>query len=223
MTTLAIMQPYFAPYLGYFRLLLAADCFVIYDCVQFPRRGWVHRNRLTSVSGNADWLTLALAKAPQSTPIAGLQFREDAANRFADNLQRFPALRQAQNVIPALMNSFGCFSQPVVDYLIMGLQQMAAALQLPFNVIRSSELAIDRALTGQQRIIAICKKLGATHYINSPGGRELYSLPDFSDAGICLQFLAPYQGPYTSSLERLALEPHEQLRQELTDNLRLTD
>ena len=45
-STMAIMQPYFIPYAGYFRLFAASDLFVIYDCVQFPRRGWVHRNKL---------------------------------------------------------------------------------------------------------------------------------------------------------------------------------
>jgi hypothetical protein len=44
--TIAVMQPYFIPYAGYFRLFAASDLFVIYDCVQFPRRGWVQRNRL---------------------------------------------------------------------------------------------------------------------------------------------------------------------------------
>jgi hypothetical protein len=39
MTTVAVMQPYFMPYAGYFRLFAAADVFVLFDCVQFPRRG----------------------------------------------------------------------------------------------------------------------------------------------------------------------------------------
>src|SRR5437016_2188558 len=63
--TVAIMQPYFLPYAGYFRLFAASDLFVIYDCVQFPRRGWVHRNRLTDARGLERWLTLPLEKAPQ--------------------------------------------------------------------------------------------------------------------------------------------------------------
>jgi WbqC-like protein family len=49
--TVAIMQPYFLPYAGYSRLFAATDLFVVYDCVQFPRRGWVHRNRLVNTAG----------------------------------------------------------------------------------------------------------------------------------------------------------------------------
>src|SRR5260370_23913658 len=68
------MQPYFTPYGGYFRLFAASDLFVIYDCVQFPQRGWVHRNRLVDRAGKERWLTLPLAKAPQSVLIADLRF-----------------------------------------------------------------------------------------------------------------------------------------------------
>jgi len=73
------MQPYFVPYAGYFRLFSASDLFVIYDCVQFPRRGWVHRNRLVDRTGAERWLTLPIEKAPQDVLIRELRFPPDAA------------------------------------------------------------------------------------------------------------------------------------------------
>src|SRR6188472_3168309 len=81
-TTVAIMQPYFIPYTGYFRLFAASDVFVIYDCVQFPRRGWVHRNKLIDASGAERWVTLPLVKVPQSTLIKDLEFAPDAGEQF---------------------------------------------------------------------------------------------------------------------------------------------
>ena len=42
----AIMQPYFFPYIGYFQLMKAVDCFVFYDDAQFMKGGWVNRNRI---------------------------------------------------------------------------------------------------------------------------------------------------------------------------------
>src|SRR5258707_15843607 len=89
--TVAIMQPYFFPYAGYFRLFAASDLFVIYDCVQFPRRGWVHRNRLPDALGRESWLTLRLKKAPADVLIRDLQFSEDAAQAMENDLRRFPA------------------------------------------------------------------------------------------------------------------------------------
>ena len=60
--TIAVMQPYFIPSTGYFRLLSRADTFVIYDCVQYQRRGWLHRNKLLNHKNKPQWLTLPLEK-----------------------------------------------------------------------------------------------------------------------------------------------------------------
>ena len=62
---IAIMQPYFIPYAGYFRLFQSVDLFVVYDCIQFARRGYVHRNQLPNFTDELSWITLPLAKAPQ--------------------------------------------------------------------------------------------------------------------------------------------------------------
>ena len=86
------MQPYFAPYAGYFRLAAACDVFVIYDCVQFPRRGWVHRNKLPDISGQLKWFTLPLEKAPQETAINAMRFAWDTQARIASCARRFPDL-----------------------------------------------------------------------------------------------------------------------------------
>ncbi|MET0385503.1 MAG: WbqC family protein, partial [Polyangiales bacterium] len=48
---LAIMQPYFFPYQGYFQLLAAVDKFVLYDDVAFIKNGWINRNRILSAAG----------------------------------------------------------------------------------------------------------------------------------------------------------------------------
>jgi hypothetical protein len=43
---LAIMQPYFFPYLGYFQLIHAVDKFILYDNLNYIKYGWVNRNRV---------------------------------------------------------------------------------------------------------------------------------------------------------------------------------
>src|SRR3954469_8726601 len=85
--TIAVMQPYFIPYAGYFRLFAASDLFVIYDCVQFPRRGWVHRNKLADASGVERWLTLPIAKAPRDVRIHELRFSHDAREAMAERMR----------------------------------------------------------------------------------------------------------------------------------------
>ena len=57
----AIMQPYFLPYVGYFHLINSVDEFVIYDNIQYTKKGWINRNRIL-VNGNDKILTLPLKK-----------------------------------------------------------------------------------------------------------------------------------------------------------------
>jgi hypothetical protein len=218
------MQPYFMPYAGYFRLFAAADLFVAFDCVQFPRRGWVHRNRLTLANGQADWLTLPLQKAERdSTRICDLRFREDGQATWQQALQRFPALQALATRHPALAESTVHLTHDPADYILAGMRRVARALGIERPVIRSSSLGIDPALRGQARILAILDELRANEYLNAPGGRELYDGDTFRRAGVRLLFLSTYQGAFASILERLALEDLDALRAELHANLSLEE
>jgi hypothetical protein len=209
------MQPYFLPYAGYFRLFAACDRFVIYDCVQFPRRGWVHRNQLLDREGKLQWLTLPLQHAPQSIRIADLQFAADCKARLAEAGRKFPAFEASTPLADAAKQPTG----GVVDYLMRTLSVACVQLGIKFEVIRSSTLAIDPERRGQDRILGICKALGATRYVNSPGGRELYNGADFEKAGVELRFLAPYQGAMSSILQRLHDEPADKLSTEICSQL----
>jgi hypothetical protein len=218
------MQPYFFPYLGYFRLLQAADLFVVFDCVQFPRRGWVHRNRLPGPAGTLEWLTLPLARQPRDTLIRDLAFHPDAPALWSERLARFPWLAPqpvangpgaSRSVHTRLWPLLSDLDGDVVSYLERGTRFCASALRIEVDILRSSDLGIPRNFTGQERIVAIVKELGGTHYVNAPGGRELYSGQAFAAAGLTLSFLAPYTGDESSILKRLIGEPPDSLSEEL--------
>lgn len=209
--TVAIMQPYFIPYAGYFRLLTESDLFVIYDCVQFPRRGWVHRNRLIDANGEDKWLTLPLLKAPQDILIQDLRFPEDASRILADRLRPFPLPSYDPEFRAAVMHAVLSADGAVADYIVSILRYIAGHLGLAWSVIRSSSLRVPETFRGQARIIEIVRRLGARRYINAPGGRDLYDSEAFSKAGISLDFLPPYPGPNTSILTRILTERPEAL------------
>ena len=66
---LAIMQPYFFPYIGYWQLIHAADCFVLFDDAQYMRHGWVNRNRILKPSGGWQYILVPLEKHPVTESI----------------------------------------------------------------------------------------------------------------------------------------------------------
>ena len=61
----AIMQPYFFPYIGYFQLINAVDKFIIYDDVNYINRGWINRNQVL-INGKESYITVPLKDASQN-------------------------------------------------------------------------------------------------------------------------------------------------------------
>jgi len=214
-SAVAIMQPYFIPYAGYFRLLAATDLFVIFDCVQFPRRGWVHRNRLVDASGRECWLTLPLAKASRDVRISDLSFSHNACAVWEERLRRVPLIDGLQHVAPEMATMLRDVSGTPVDYLERLLGVIVSHLGLRWHVLRSSALRVPHSIRGQERIIEIARRLGARRYINAPGGRTLYNAARFEEAGIELRFLDHYNGPSSSILRRII----EEDRQSLVDDI----
>lgn len=219
----AVMQPYFVPYAGYFRLFSAADRFIAFDCVQFPRRGWVHRNMLPDAEGRPGWLTLPLRKAEREARIADLAFREDAPATMHERMRRFPCLQARGGRTDPLVRAVEEAGGDVVDYLLRLLRLSCERLDLPFDVIRSSELGLDPALRGAARIRAAMAAVGATEYVNAPGGRGLYSGDDFARHGKALRFLPPYDGPKDSILHRLLTERPADVAAEIRGQVRLEE
>jgi hypothetical protein len=213
--TVAIMQPYFVPYAGYFRLFAASDRFVIYDCVQFPRRGWVHRNKMFGADGRQCWLTLPLAKMAHDVRIRDLSFSADAGAILQDRMRRIPVLATPRHPEPEIIESLKRVIGTPVEYLERLLHEIVSWLGLRWNTIRSSSLDLPDSLHGQDRIIEIAQRLGATRYINAPGGRALYDPERFAAAGIELRFLGHYPGPSSSILHRIL----EEDRQSLSDDI----
>jgi hypothetical protein len=213
--TVAIMQPYFFPYAGYFRLFAASDLFVIYDCVQFPRRGWVHRNRLIDAAGIERWLTLPLKKAPQSGLIRDLRFPPDAGERLAERLRPFPLGARCPESIAPLLGALTDIRGTPLDHIERLLQLTVACCGLRWRVIRSSTLNVPAEFRGQDRILEIARRLGAKRYVNAPGGRDLYDPASFDRAGIELRFLIDYPGPKASILTRMLRDDPLELAQDI--------
>lgn len=214
----AVMQPYFIPYAGYFRLFAACDVFVIFDCVQFPRRGWVHRNQLLNYQGQNQWLTLPIQKCDQATPIKDLTFTANPDHVWPQRLSYFPQITKRafeQCDLDALYHHLLFPRGSVLSYLLTLLQEICRLMKLPFSIIRSSDLAIAPDLKGQDRILEICKRFKATSYVNSPNGRDLYCAKTFQHHGIQLEFLSPYQGAALSILHRLLNHPIDEISHDI--------
>lgn len=217
----AAMQPYLYPYAGYFRLMAAADTFVILDDVQFARRGRVHRCEIPAAGGGTAWLTLPLARHSRDVAIRELAFVANARAELDARLRRLSWLKgDSPLAMRVRAHLHGPLATPCA-FVTKGLTVVADALELPARRILSSSLEIDRTLRGQARIIAVAKAVGAGTYVNSPGGRHLYDPGPFADAGIMLRFLAPYEGRFPFLLPALMTDAPDALRRDIVERCTL--
>lgn len=211
----AVMQPYFSPYAGYFRLFAAVDIFVILDCVQFPRRGWVHRNQFTKKNDSLDWLTLPIQKCSQQAVIKDLEF--DSLHKLSEFHESFAKFNLSLMMSEAEIAATFDFTVPVIDFLEKSLTASSEKLDFHPRFIRSSSFSLPRSLKGEDRILEILKLVNATQYINLSGGLNLYNYDVFRKNDIDLKILTPFLGNKTGMIERLKVTPCSEIRFEIED------
>ncbi|MDO8828428.1 WbqC family protein [Methylophaga sp.] len=187
---LAIMQPYFFPYIGYFQLISAADTFVVYDDVNFIKGGWINRNFILS-NGDKLRITLQLLGASPNQLINQIHVGNSGHKLFKTIQQSYSRANYYDDVIPLIEKILYSEETNLAAFLNFSLRQICDYLGLDRKWYLSSDLNKDNALRGQQKVLAICEELGAKQYINVPGGRALYDHGSFAEQEIQLSFLEP--------------------------------
>ena len=187
---LAVMQPYFFPYIGYFQLIAAVDLFVIYDNIKYTKKGWINRNRLLQ-NGKSVTFTLPLKGASDSLHV---RERELAADFEPDRLlnQLKGAYQRAAHFEPtfALVERIvRCGEGNLFRFLHRCIVETCTHLGIATRIRVSSDVAIDHGLMNQDKVLALCEALGANQYVNAIGGTELYSKEAFRAKGIDLKFI----------------------------------
>jgi len=130
-------------------------------------------------------------------------FRGEAQNLLVERLGRFPYLFDAPLELATLLAAIKAPTMYLVDYLVTTIVEITRLLDCSRPMIRSSSLEVPSEFRGQDRILEIARRVGATRYVNPPDGRALYDSALFREAGIELRFLSKYPGPAWSILWRL--------------------
>jgi hypothetical protein len=187
---LAIMQPYFLPYIGYFQLIQAVDCFVVYDNIKYTKKGWINRNRLLKNASDATF-TVPLKSAADTLDVIDREIAEDfnrakLLNQFRESYRRAP---QFAAVWPMLERIVMNPRTSLFHYVHDAIGEVCRYLGITTPIVVSSTVDIDHDLRGQDKVLALCEKVGARHYVNAIGGQELYAHAAFNARDIELSFL----------------------------------
>ena len=187
----AIMQPYFFPYLGYFQLINAVDRFLLYDDVQYMKGGWINRNRILQ-NGAPAWFSMPVRHAHFKLPISARTYCDPIKNGSAllstlhTAYRKAPYFRCGIQLAEAILT---CGDESVVGYNHSALLKICAYIGIQTQIELTSNAKTDQTLSAQDRVLELCKRTHATQYINAAGGRDLYSPQLFSANNIELRFI----------------------------------
>jgi hypothetical protein len=212
--TIAVMQPYLFPYLGYFQLIAAADVFVLGDDLQYVRSGWVNRNRILH-NNEARLITFPLKKDRFQLQINQRQLCDhfsDEAERLirliAESYQQAPYFAQVMPLVERLIR----FPQQNISlYAEHAIREMCAYLHIVTPIMRSSDLILGSPVDKQERIIRIAHTFEATTFITPEGGSVVYDRDHFARNRLLVRFF------------RMDPVEYRQFRQPFVANLSIID
>lgn len=187
---IAVMQPYLFPYIGYFQLLNAVDKFVVFDDVNFIKKGWINRNNIL-VNRQKYLFTVPLKDASQNrlineVEIADGDWQEKFLKTVAQSYKKAEFFDETFALIEKIVRSGESL---IAKMILQSLRLLKDALKINAEIVPSSEIYNNRELKAQDRILDICKQEKATEYVNPAGGTELYDRRIFFENGVKLFFL----------------------------------
>jgi hypothetical protein len=189
MKTVAIIQPGYLPWLGFFELMASSDVFIIYDDVQFDKHGWRNRNRIKTPQG-PQWLTVPVLTKGKNWPknnqilVNGDGWKKKHLKSIEQN---YCKAQFFNDFFPVVAKGLSMDSALVLDYSIFFIRAIAEFLGIKKELLLSSKLGID-GIDKAQRLLNVCKHFNATHYYNGAAGIKLYKKEDFLQQGLVLEF-----------------------------------
>ena len=187
---IGIMQPYFWPYLGYFQLISSVDKFVIYDNIQYTKKGWFNRNRYLCDSRDK-YFSISIAKDSDFLDVRERMVSESFDKKKLKNQIKMAYSRATyfKDVYPIFCECVDYSENNLFYYIKYSLDKVLEYLNIDTEIIISSSIDIDHTKKGKNKVIDICKKLDANEYINPIGGQKLYDKDEFKSEGVDLYFI----------------------------------
>lgn len=185
----SVHQPNYIPWMGYFYKIQKSDIFVILDDVQYIRRGFINRSRIKTPQGTV-WLTVPVEnKGNYACSINEIKiknnsnWKENHLKNIEMNYKRTDFFNDFYGVFKSrLMMNYEKLSELNIDII----KTICQLLGIKTKMILSSSLNIDE--TSTERIINICKTLGADTYLSGRGGAKYQDEKIFEDNSIKLLY-----------------------------------
>lgn len=203
-TRLVISQPMFLPWRGMFEQIKLCNKFVFYDDVQLPLgggkgRGFSTRVQIKTAQG-IDWLTLPIVRAGK-----GKQLINEAIFAHMDwKAAHLSKIVQAYKHAPffdfiyesVVLPIYNIETESLSQFCMRSMMMLWTKLGLNPEVYLSSELITSGDIGSSQRVLEICKELGADEYISGLGAMNYIDYSIFEEASVRIAYMSYAHEPY---------------------------
>ena len=197
---LAIMQPYFFPYIGYFSLIKNTDYFIFFDTPQYIRKGWINRNRILGMDGKDVYFTVPVEKAHRETAIKDIKISQsDWKQKFTGQLSIYKKRAPYYAAVMGLIEDvISCDTMYIAELAIESIKKTCMYLDivLEYEIFSEMHMSCPEVKEADEWALYITKKLGYQTYVNPPGGETFFNADKYKQHNIELQYLIQELKPY---------------------------
>jgi len=190
---LGIMQPYFFPYLGYFDLINCTDRWIVFDTPQYIRHGWVNRNRILHPYEGWQYIIAPLRKHDLTATIdtiqvlKGTKWRQKILAQVQHYKKRAPFFLKTHNLLQdCLLNDETSLARLNTSILAKVCGHLN--IEFRYEFFSRMELHLDNINGPGDWALRISEALGASEYVNPPGGVNIFDPARFDAAKVKLTF-----------------------------------
>lgn len=181
-----IHQPQFIPYLGFFNKVLQCGVYVILDDVKAIDNDFTNRNRLKSLQG-AYWLTIPVKKKNTIIKEMEISYNIPWVSKHLKSITQYgraPFFNSYYSDIEKIYKKKQW--ELVIDIDREFLKWLFDVLEINVEIVYSTNLNAKSIKT--QRLVDICKEIGADAYLSGIGGKNYLDLILFEKEGIKVEF-----------------------------------
>ena len=184
----AIHQPNYLPYIGFFNKMSLADLFVLYDTAQFSRNGFHNRNQLKTPRGRS-WLTIPVHRPTQQEIrfIEIDQSKEWAAHHWQTIEANYSRAAHFEDFRKDLRRLYARPSQRFSETTESFIGEFVRAFGIQTRIMRSSDLSPPEGLSPSSTLVEIVRLVGGDAYLSGPAGKDYLDPTAFTDVRLMVQ------------------------------------
>jgi len=187
----AIHQPNYLPYIGYFQKMARADIFVLLDTVQYSKDSYTQRVKIRT-KDEWIWLTIPVEKSNNFKMIHEVRLPGDSKWKIKHKISLEANYAKSPFFDKHFIDFYYTLSlDNLADFNEVGIRYLQEKFNITTKLIRARDLHIDKELESSELLMEIVKRSGGSTYVSGPSGKQYLDTEMFSENNIHLEFFEP--------------------------------